>query len=418
MTELLDSPPNRRTSFWERARIEVTPYCSSLSLLLLFVLFAWMAFNWFETIHRLVRYYNPLPAWDYWRAAKFVSSYRSFDIRVLWQQHNEHRIVFPEIVFAADFLLLHGRQLLPLAVSFLCYFASWIVLAWAFWSERAISPLVRKTGILLAGIVIGWEGSAAVLASAFLLQWTLMQIAVLLSLAFLSRLREAGKKRYLVAVVVSAVVATYSSGNGMMLWPILLGAGVLLSLTRRHLITLSIAAVLSISIYFIKYNFTGHLTISNFFRQPLYSLEFVGSYLSMPFGGMKSPEFGACLGLVSLGIVVVLAVLSARMRLLRFQAWRCALRLVWIHSYDCASDRRRKNGSRRPPLQWRESGKIPDGSACYMGCVYPLMFVAFCPIQVENSISYRNHFRHCLAAIARSPQIAVVVASTRRSVRK
>ncbi len=58
----------------------------------------------------------------------------------------------------------------------------------------------------------------------------------------------------------------------MLLWPVLLGAGALLSLTTRHFIVLSIAAGVSIGVYFIGYNFTGHLMIGNLFRHPLYLL--------------------------------------------------------------------------------------------------------------------------------------------------
>jgi hypothetical protein len=156
-----------------------------------------------------------------------------------------------------------------------------------------------------------------VLASAFLLQWTLMQIAVLMSLAFLIRLKETDRRAYLLAAILSGVIATYSSGNGMLLWPVVLIAGALLSLPRRRFIALCIAAVVSVGAYFIGYHFTGHLSIGQLFLHPLYLLEFVGSYLSMPFGGMKSPQFGARLGIASFAIVILLLVLSVRMRVLR-----------------------------------------------------------------------------------------------------
>ncbi len=137
MPELSHSPPVQSQSVLTRVRAEFNSHRASLTLLVIFLLTAWLAFSWFETIHRILRYYNPLPTWDYWRVAESIQSYESFDFRILWRQHNEHRIIFPEIVFAADMLFLHGRELLPLALSFLCYFATWIVLAWAFWSESA-----------------------------------------------------------------------------------------------------------------------------------------------------------------------------------------------------------------------------------------------------------------------------------------
>src|ERR1700685_670413 len=303
-------------SILARARNTLAARSPTLSLLLLFACSAWLAFNWFETIQRIVRYYTALPVWDYWRTAAFLHFYQAFDLRVLWRQHNDHRILFPEIVFAADSILLRGRQLLPLSVSILCYAGNWLVLAWAFGSYPAIPSLVRKIGVLLAGVIIGWQGSAVVLADTFLLQWTLLQFAVLLSLAFLARLAERASTADLIGVVVSAIVATYSSSNGLMLWPILLAAAWLLSVRKSQMVALGVPAVSAIGVYFIGYHFTDNLSIRTLLSHPLYALEFVGCYLSMPFGAIKSSGFGMCLGLASLSIIVLLGIAAARKRLL------------------------------------------------------------------------------------------------------
>ncbi len=291
----------------------------SIRAIFFFLLLVWLVFNWFEAVRQILDYYNPLPTWDYWRVPEFLNAYKAFDVRILWKQHNEHRIVFPEIVFALDMLLLHGREILPLAVSFLCYFGVWVVLAWTLFSERALAPAVRNTAILLAGIIMGWKGSAFVLASPFLLQWTLMQLAVVLSFAFLSRFKSTSKGAYFAAAILSGIVATYSSGNALLLWPLLLVAGALLSFTRRQMAVLAVAAVVSVGVYFIGYSFTGKLNLSNFILHPFYSAKFLAAYLSMPFGGMKAPEFGVRVGLTSLLVTVVLLVIAARTRLLRSQ---------------------------------------------------------------------------------------------------
>ena len=149
----------------------------------------WFVWTWVLNIERLLRYYTPAPYLDYWRTAQMLWMYETFTFRVLWMQHNEHRIVFPEIVFATDYFLLHGRQMLPIAVSFACYFGCWLVFVWAFGSDAAVPSRVRMCGALLAGVIIGWEGSAAILVNPFLLQWTLTWVAAMLSLLFLVRLK-------------------------------------------------------------------------------------------------------------------------------------------------------------------------------------------------------------------------------------
>lgn len=280
------------------------------------VLAAWLSVSWFQTLSRMARYYTPLPTWDYWRTAAFLKRYQALDFSVLWQQHNEHRIVFPEIVFAADSVLAHGRQLIPLMVSFLCYFGSWLTLAWAFGRDRLLPPSVRALGILLAGLIIGWQGSAVVLSDTFLLQWTLMQFAVLLALTFLTRLRATERAADLIAVIAFAVVATYSSANGLLLWPVLLGAASLLRISKRQLTALTIAGSTSIGAYFIGYRFMGTLSPGNLVRHPVYLVEFIGAYLSMPFGAIKSTKFGVLVGLISLAFVMFFAIAAIRKRLL------------------------------------------------------------------------------------------------------
>lgn|GEM_PF-1927235 len=299
----------------------------TMVLLLLVCLMAWMAFNWFETVQRIVHCYTAAPVEDYWRVAGNLHSYRAFDLRVLWMQHNEHRIVFPEIVFALDMLLWRGRLILPLAVSFLCYLSIWIVLAQTLFTDRSLSFRARMAAVLLAGIIVGWKGSATVLATPFLLNWTLMQAGVVLSLALLSRAKHAATNVCLILAIAAAVVATYSSGNALLLWPLLLAAGWVLRLTKRRMTALGIAAAASIGLYFIGYNFSDNLNIKNLVLHPLYFLGFLGTYLSMPFGGldfndpwiMKSPQFGVCIGLIGLSIVVILFVIAVRARLVATQ---------------------------------------------------------------------------------------------------
>lgn len=284
------------------------PPCVRLALLGLSI---WAAFYWYQSIALVHRYYDPLPYEDYWRVAQNWVQYQNFDVSVLWRQHNEHRIVFPELVFAGDMLFAKGREILPLVCSVLCYLGVLLTLGFALFRDRQWPVSLRVAAILLAGIVMGWKGSAFVLAQPFLLQWTLTQLGVILSLALLTSVRSGGS-RFLAGSITAAVVATYSSGNGMVLWPILIAAGLLLKLRRKEVAALTLSAVLAVGLYFVGYRSSSHLNLSNFFLHPLYSLEFFGAYMSMPFGGMKAPRFGAYLGLAGIGIMALLCVTSFR----------------------------------------------------------------------------------------------------------
>lgn len=282
----------------------------------LLILFGWLLLTGFTTVERILSYYTPLPYWDYWRIPENLSRYETFDLRAFWRQHNDHRIVFPELVFAFDMLVLHGRLILPLAVSFLSYVATWLVLSSTLFADRLLSRSVALAAALLAGVIALWQGSAALLAAPFQLQWTLMQLAVACSLVSLSTLKESSRPFYLIATIAAAVVANYSSGNGLLLWPLLCGLGVLVRLKRRHLLALGLASVVFIALYFVGYQFGSELNLRSLLLHPVYLLGYFGSYLSMPFGGMKSPGFGVWVGLVNLALTLLLLIAAARRGLL------------------------------------------------------------------------------------------------------
>ncbi|MBV9155572.1 MAG: hypothetical protein JO097_04875, partial [Acidobacteriaceae bacterium] len=313
------SSPLSNDPKWTLARVQdrlgIDP--SAALLLVTFALFAWLVLNWFGTVERILHCYTALPVWDYWRVALYLPRYKAMDLGVLWAQHNEHRIIFPELIFALDMLAFHGRQILTLAVSFLCYFSTWLVLSWTLFSDRHFSPAVRNVAVLLSGIEMGWKGSVPVLGTPFLLQWTLVELCVFLSLTFLVQVKHARPHLYLALAIVSGIVATYSSSNGLLLWPLLLAIGIFLRLSRREMTILGMAACASIGLYFVGYRFSNDVNLGNLISHPFYLIGYLGAYLSMPFGGMRSPQFGTYLGVTSLFIVIVLFAFAARSDLMR-----------------------------------------------------------------------------------------------------
>ena len=276
---------------------------------------AWLIYNATHTIQRIIDFYNPLPMRDYWQIVLKLNAYRSFHWGVLWVPHNEHRIVFPELIFASDMLLWHGRLILPLIVSFLCYSATWITLSSTVLADDQLPAFQRSVAFMLAGIIVLWKGAVDVLAAPFLLQWTLMQFAAACSFVFLSRIRKSRSNLSLLGVIAAATVATYSSGNALVLWPLIIFLAFLLRLNKTQLITFASSAVANLALYFVDYHVSSTLNLRNFVSHPFSSLGFVASYLSMPFGGMKTPAFGVMVGLFSLVGTAALSLVAVRKRL-------------------------------------------------------------------------------------------------------
>ncbi len=311
--------------------------------LLLFVLAVWAVLSGVQTVERIVHYYCALPVWDYWRTVENLGAYQHLYLPALWRQHNEHRIIFPEIIFALDMLMLHGRQTLPIMVSFFSYGLAFAVLAANFWSEKRTAAYTRVLAILLAAVVVFWQGSATVLATPFLMQWTLAQLSVVCALSFLALFTQSGHKKHLAYAIVAASVATYSSGNGLSVWPILIGGALLMRVKPSDVAILIASAIIIGGTYFIGYKFSKETHLSYLTSNPIYFLEFLGAYLGMPFTEitnypeMTVPTMGICIGWFNCFSVVTAGtiawrrgMLSARPALVFFGTYAFTLSTIVI----------------------------------------------------------------------------------------
>jgi hypothetical protein len=291
-----------------------------LNTTLAIVLAAWALSAMAATIGKILFYYSPLPTQDYWRVVLNLPAYRSLQFGVLWQQHNEHRIVFPEIVFATDMLWAHGCMIVPLALSFLCYSATLLVLSAPVLVDHSIPKQARFIICSLGSVIAFFETATLVLAVPFLLQWTLMQLAAVCAFAFLAR---GGDKRSISMILLSAAfasIASFSSANGLLVWPVLIAAALLLRIRTRLLVMLSVYALANVVVFFTGYRFFNAVPLKAALIHPGYLLGFVASYLSMPFGGIKSPVFGLSVGMLNLIIALCLLAVAWRKRLFRSRA--------------------------------------------------------------------------------------------------
>lgn len=271
----------------------------SVKELILLLLAGWMVFNLTQTVQYVKADYSQIPVADYWRIPQFWANDKTVHWANLWVQHNEHRIVFPELFFATDMLLLHGRMYLPIVVSGLCYLGVWLVLVWAAYSQRVIASPAREAALLAAGVVIAWKGCSSVIATPFQLQFTLLQFMVALAFLLLVKAGEKASLPALWAMLCAGVIATYTSANGMLIWPLLIAGAVLLKISAQRILLISAVAVAAIATYFVGYHFLPSQMRSNL-GHPIQAIQFLCSYIAMPFGGFLSPVFGVAVGAVNL----------------------------------------------------------------------------------------------------------------------
>ncbi len=238
-------------------------------------------------------------------------------MRVFWQQHNEHRIVFPEIVIASDLLWFRGRLLLPTILSFASFFGIWLAIAWSLNKDRTVNALPRYAAIFLSAVLIAWTGCAYPLSSPFLLQWTLNQFAAIFALVSLAQLFTYQRTIWLLLLLTCGIVANYSSGNGLLIWPLLLGLAAALRIKARALSAIAATGALSTALYFVAYKQISTVNWRALVTHPVYAARFIASYLSMPFAMLRAEqEFGVRLGLISLAVLAIFFFTAWRFRLL------------------------------------------------------------------------------------------------------
>ncbi len=278
----------------------------------------WAIANWWHAGREVARFYIDLPVWDYCDTITHYARYKAGDLAVLWIQHNEHRIVFPEMIFALDWLAFRGQIVLPTVLSFGFYFGVWMAMVWAFWQDRAVALIPRYAAIFLAAILMAWKGCAVALGIPFLMQWTMNQFFTLWALVFLAKLFESKRGIWLAPLCVCGIVCNYSSGNGLLLWPLLIALALLLGLPLRQILLLAFVGAASVGVYFVGYKPLAPLNWRSLLAHPIYFAKFMASYVSMPFAVLRAePEFGVRVGLVALLGLLALSALAWRARLFK-----------------------------------------------------------------------------------------------------
>jgi hypothetical protein len=199
---------------------------------------------------------HPLPFWDQWDFVETLGHYFAghYGIADLWQQHNEHRILFPRLLFFADALLFGSTNTFLVLASLALQFVH-VVLLSRLLGDRTGLP--RAACFAVPAICL-FHGSQIVnLYWGFQVQFVLVWLASTVALWSMRNLVAAGGGRarvlWLCAAVASGLVATGSMGNGVLIWPLMCSMALQMRAGRRVLLTLLVAGGLSVAAYSVGY---------------------------------------------------------------------------------------------------------------------------------------------------------------------
>lgn len=182
----------------------------------------------------------------------------------LWAQHGQHRMFIPNLVMVEIAVKTHDNaktMILLSAVVFIISFAIFLFVLGSYARRRLTLPVVVACGLL-------WFSLADVANAlwAFQFAWYLILFLLMVLLALLlSRSSDRAQAWRFVLAMVAAVVASYSSAQGLFLWPI--GLIVLIwdlrgsprhwpARARNELLIWILMAAVTTGIYFIDFRDT------------------------------------------------------------------------------------------------------------------------------------------------------------------
>ena len=156
-----------------------------------------------------------IPFWDDWTVVPFLNSSLNGDsqwFEILFSQHNEHRLVFPRLIFLINSVLTSWNQIAQM-------YLSWILIGT---SITALYLLLKRFQMNFEWLIIPISFimyspiQVENLLWGFQVQWFLMISCLLWSLYFLNR----GTFLSIVPAIIFAIISSFSLILGLIIWPI------------------------------------------------------------------------------------------------------------------------------------------------------------------------------------------------------
>jgi hypothetical protein len=191
--------------------------------------------------------------------AHYINFYNgTFSFKDLFTQHNEHRIVFPRIVFLIDFIVDKGRNRINLCFIVLMQLLHVYLLCMIF-KKTNPTKIVRSLGIALAVILLFSLGQYQNFYWGFQVQF--VGVGVAASAAFILFVKAIDRARvglphwrFALGAYAMLTVATFSMSNGILAGIVM----ILIAVTTRASLSLtlqSIAVTASLStVYFLDFH--------------------------------------------------------------------------------------------------------------------------------------------------------------------
>src|SRR5215469_4150415 len=172
-------------------------------------------------------YWTNVPFWDDWEFYSFIYAYHhgTLSFSTFWAQHNEHRILFPNLVMfvlaQASGWDVRWEMGFSLAVALITFGLLALMLrrglrsGWVLGVAVPLVSLVLFSPVQFENWLWGWQ-----------IEWFMMVLGVVGAVFALGAWKRSRSWKPVVVAMAAATLATYSLGSGMLVWaaclPILL----------------------------------------------------------------------------------------------------------------------------------------------------------------------------------------------------
>ena len=205
-----------------------------------------------------------------------------FDWSSLWAQHNENRILFPNLIVVA---LAHTTAFnirIEEFLSAVMLIATTVLVIWSHKRRSPSSPWLFYCPVAFLALSVVQFGNAI---WGFQMAWYLVLLALAVTIAFVDRIDLTWLA--MAGAVVAGVVGSFSSLQGLLIWP----AGLVLLYHRRRSIRFVmvwiIAAAVTVTVYFVNFDTAAGAPYHGYiFQNPRAAVKFyvfaVGDIVGVP----------------------------------------------------------------------------------------------------------------------------------------
>jgi len=243
----------------------------------------------------------------------YISQQHSL-LRWVWAQHNEHRILFYKLLFILDMQVFEGRNWPMFVAIFLCQVVLAAIFAFVLWKFGGAkgSPQVASFGLALYCLFCPSQREN--FSWAFQLSFELVTVWVTMAILLVILQKQdfnvgrpiSGWK--VLASLAVATAASFTNGNGIVVWPIMIVLALSMRLPWRLILLHILGFACSASLYLVGYRSMPppHAHPLESIQKPLQVLQFIESYFGGALIAGDHIDWAAQIGLTGLLLALIM----------------------------------------------------------------------------------------------------------------